>query len=113
MARQIINSGTLKLGDPLRTAFNKINDNFTELYTEFTSSSSDRLVNGSNELILDASGNLILPAGGDILDSNGNSVLRLNLDGGGAATVFSINDLGIDGGMASSIFDQIIEGNGA
>jgi len=37
----------------------------------------------------------------------------LNFDGGGAATVFSINDLNIDGGTASSIFNQTIDGSGA
>jgi inhibitor of KinA sporulation pathway (predicted exonuclease) len=36
MAKQIINIGATandKSGDPLRTAFNKVNQNFTELYT--------------------------------------------------------------------------------
>jgi len=36
MAQQVINTGTAanaKNGDPLRTAFTKANDNFTELYT--------------------------------------------------------------------------------
>lgn len=36
MAKQVINLGTSANkgdGDPLRTAFTKINDNFTELYT--------------------------------------------------------------------------------
>lgn len=36
MAKQVINIGASpndKTGDPLRTAFTKINDNFTELYT--------------------------------------------------------------------------------
>lgn len=36
MAKQVINTGTAanaKNGDPLRTAFTKVNDNFTELYT--------------------------------------------------------------------------------
>ena len=34
MAKQIINIGTADQGngDPLRTAFNKVNENFTELY---------------------------------------------------------------------------------
>jgi hypothetical protein len=35
MAKQIINIGTIpndNTGDPLRTAFDKSNDNFTELY---------------------------------------------------------------------------------
>ena len=35
MAKQVINTGTSansKNGDPIRTAFNKVNANFTELY---------------------------------------------------------------------------------
>ena len=37
MAKQTINIGTAPndgTGDPLRTAFDKVNDNFTELYTD-------------------------------------------------------------------------------
>jgi hypothetical protein len=36
MAKQVINTGTAanaRNGDPLRTAFTKVNANFTELYT--------------------------------------------------------------------------------
>jgi len=36
MAKQVINTGTApnaKNGDPIRTAFTKVNANFTELYT--------------------------------------------------------------------------------
>ena len=38
MAQQIINIGHTandKGGDPIRTAFNKVNENFTELYAAF------------------------------------------------------------------------------
>jgi hypothetical protein len=45
MAKQIINLGTMadnKSGDPLRTAFQKVNENFTELYA--------RPVNGATEI---------------------------------------------------------------
>ena len=37
MAKQVVNIGNSAndgAGDPLRTAFDKINDNFTELYAE-------------------------------------------------------------------------------
>jgi len=37
MAKQVINIGTSAndgTGDPLRTAFDKVNDNFTELYND-------------------------------------------------------------------------------
>ena len=39
MAKQVINIGTTAndgTGDPLRSAFDKVNDNFTELYTDDT-----------------------------------------------------------------------------
>jgi hypothetical protein len=39
MAKQVINIGTVagdNTGDPLRTAFDKVNDNFTELYDQVT-----------------------------------------------------------------------------
>jgi len=41
MSKQTVNIGTSandKTGDSLRTAFNKINENFTELYTSVSSS---------------------------------------------------------------------------
>ena len=42
MAQQSINIGSAAndgTGDPLRTAFDKINDNFSEIYTELGGSS--------------------------------------------------------------------------
>lgn len=36
----------------------------------------------------------------------------LEFDGGGAASVFSTNDLNIDGGAASTIFNTTIDGGG-
>ena len=86
MVKQIINVGVTpndRRGDPVRIAFQKSNENFTELYTNVASLSdvafsgsyndllnippggiggtSDRLVNGTNQLVLDATGNLTLP----------------------------------------------------
>ena len=56
MAKKIINIGQSindKSGDPLRTAFSKINDNFTELYDTTTADNpADRLINGDKELVL-------------------------------------------------------------
>ena len=67
MSKQIINIGTAendKAGDLLRTAFNKVNLNFTELYTSLANQvSSNILVNGTHELILGADGNLTFPDG--------------------------------------------------
>jgi len=92
MAKQTINVSTPNSGrgDPLRTAFSKINANFTELYsaigadvqipiqtgnagkvlttngttlswTNASGGAADRLVNGDNEVVLGAGGNLTFP----------------------------------------------------
>ena len=56
MAKQAINIGSAAndgTGDPLRTAFDKINDNFTELYTELGGSSLSSLQLSGNALISD------------------------------------------------------------
>lgn len=61
MAKQIINIGQSvndKSGDPLRTAFNKINQNFTELYT-LTSGNGDDL----QELAQDYASTMFVHAG--------------------------------------------------
>jgi len=65
MAQQTINTGTAansKNGDPLRTAFTKINANFTELYAG--GASETQLTNGSQTVTLGADGNITLPTGG-------------------------------------------------
>lgn len=49
MAKQIINIGTSansKNGDPLRTAFSKVNANFTELYSQIPAQ-----INNSGKLL--------------------------------------------------------------
>ena len=66
MAQQTINIGTSAndgTGDPLRTAFDKINDNFTELYSE-TAADSQITISGNKiktnvsntDLVLDTNG---------------------------------------------------------
>jgi hypothetical protein len=89
MAKQIINVGTSvnsKTGDPLRTAFTKINANFAELYTSVgadvqipsqlgsngkfltTNGTSlswnnpSQLINGANIVSLDSNGTVTFPA---------------------------------------------------
>jgi hypothetical protein len=62
MAKQIINVGTAansKNGDPLRTAFTKVNANFTELYG--SSGTTTQLTNGSYTAVLNNSGVLTVP----------------------------------------------------
>lgn len=56
MAKQTINIGTSandRTGDPLRTAFQKTNANFTELYNEINSTSIDRSWQSASDGIFD------------------------------------------------------------
>jgi hypothetical protein len=65
MTKQVINIGTApnaKNGDALRTAFEKVNANFTELYSSSSfTGTTDRLVNGESEVVLDEMGMLTVP----------------------------------------------------
>jgi hypothetical protein len=63
MTKQIINVGTAansKNGDPLRTAFEKVNANFTELYAG--AANETQLTNGSYTVTLGSDGVLTLPS---------------------------------------------------
>jgi len=77
MAKQTINIGSSAndgTGDPLRTAFDKINDNFDEIYTELGGSSLSNLKLTGNKLISDNTN-------GDIeLDPNGTGKVIINAD---------------------------------
>jgi hypothetical protein len=64
MAKQTINIGTTandKTGDPLRTAFNKVNQNFTELYNGAANES--QLINSGYTLTINSGGALVLSSG--------------------------------------------------
>jgi hypothetical protein len=68
MAKQVINTGTAanaKNGDPLRTAFTKVNANFTELYAG--AGNETQLTNGSYTVTLGADGVLTIPTTGDLV----------------------------------------------
>ena len=82
MANQVINIGSAAndgTGDPLRSAFDKINDNFLEIYTEL----------GGSDL---AANNLLLAANTiSSTDTNGN--INLSPNGTGAVTVATGNKL--------------------
>lgn len=102
MAKQIVNIGTSPNqgnGDPLRTAFTKINENFTELYnlvdtSSFTELAQDyaaqMLVNGDHE-----------GATVEYNDANNklNIIVAQDYDGGSASTVYD-NETILDGGGA-------------
>jgi hypothetical protein len=102
MAKQTINIGQTpndRTGDPLRSAFEKINNNFTELYdltgaTSLTELAQDyvaqMLVNGNHNGVIV-----------EYIDSENklNITIDNGLDGGGAFTLFS-DDIIVDGGGA-------------
>jgi hypothetical protein len=102
MAKQTINIGTSVNkgdGDPLRTAFAKINSNFTELYdyvgvTNFTELAQDyaaeMFVNGDHEGI---------SVSYNDATNKFNLVVEQDLDGGAASTVFDDGN-NLDGGGA-------------
>ncbi len=101
MAKQVVNLGTPDKGngDPLRTAFNKINENFTELYnyvgvTNLTELAQDyaaqMFVNGSHE---GASVEY------DDVNNKLNIIIAQDYDGGAASTVYDDETI-LDGGGA-------------
>jgi len=77
MAKQTVNLGSSAndgTGDPLRTAFDKINDNFDELYLYSTATSGNNITITANTIASDnTNGNIILdPNGtGDIVVATG------------------------------------------
>jgi|688.fasta_scaffold06868_6 hypothetical protein len=101
MAKQTINLGTADKGngDPLRTAFNKVNENFTELYTlvgvaSLTELAQDyaaqMLVNGNHE------GATVEY---DDVNNKLNIIVAQDYDGGAASTIYDDETL-LDGGGA-------------
>ena len=102
MAKQTINIGQSpndRSGDPLRTAFDKVNQNFTELYnltgaTSLTELAQDyaaqMFLNGSHE-----------GASVEYDDANNklNIIVAQDYDGGAASTVYD-DDTTLDGGGA-------------
>ena len=95
MTKQTINIGTSPndtTGDPLRTAFSKINANFTELYAG--GASETQLTNGAYTVTLGSTGNLTW-SGGAYIGPNGGTAGEIDIIAGtadGAASLGS-NDL--------------------
>lgn len=118
MTRQVINIGNSAndgTGDPLRTAFDKINDNFVELYgadEDATTFVNPTLAGATMTANLDLNGNKIVSASnGDItLDPNGTGTIELvgatNITG--TATVSST--LNVTGGTTLS---SLVFGSGS
>ena len=68
MAKQTVNLGSSAndgTGDPLRTAFDKINDNFDELYLYSTAASGNNITITANTIASDdTNGNIIIDPNG-------------------------------------------------
>jgi hypothetical protein len=82
MAKQIINIGSTAndgSGDPLRTAFDKVNDNFNELYTDDTNDVSS-IVATAPIARNNATGIVTIS-----LDDNGIDATKLNVSGNGSS----------------------------
>lgn len=101
MTQKIINLGTANKGngDPIRVAFGKVNDNFTELYNYVSASSltelaqdyvAQMLVNGDHE------GATVEY---DDVNNKLNIIVAQDYDGGAASTVYD-NETILDGGGA-------------
>ena len=107
MEKQLVNIGNIAnygAGDPLRTAFNKINENFTEVYTELGGSSLSNISLSGNTIGTDdANGNLTLSPNGTgaiIVDTSknlrftthtDNAVLKFDADGNVSASTIVDN----------------------
>lgn len=120
MAKQAINIGSSAndgAGDPLRTAFTKINENFTEVYTELGGSSLSNISitgntigtddtngnitlspNGTGAIVVDTSKNLQFTTHTDNavlkFDASGNVVISSVVDDG---TTVTMGDIAING----------------
>ena len=95
MAKQTIGIGSAAndgTGDPLRTAFDKINDNFDEIYTELGGSSLSSLSLSGNALISDVTNAdiNITPNG------TGNVVINANLEVKGDSTQLATTNITIE-----------------
>ena len=114
MARQLINIGTIEndgTGDKLRDAMDKINDNFSEVYTEL---GGDSLSN------LDLSGNTISSAnsnGNIILDPNGTGLVKIDnlaLTGNTISSTDTNGNITLDpDGTGSVVIDSPVSITGA
>lgn len=121
MSQKIIKTGTLpndKTGDSLFAAFNKVNANFTELYTITGGTTADL-----KELIQDTIAEMI--ANGTLFgltasyDDPNNALNLYNtttlVDGGFSSSSFTVDDISFDGGDAATetFTDMLINGGAA
>ena len=120
MAQQTINTGTLPndgTGDPLQTAFDKCNDNFTELYNADVAGYSNISNGTSNVKIASSSSNVTVGVGGTgnvaVFATTGEYVTGLlsvtgNITGGNLSAVnLVINNISSDDSSYVNIADGL------
>lgn len=104
MTKQVINVGTTandRSGDSLRSAFQKINSNFTELY-EITGGSGASLSEIAQDYVAQLFVNGVhegITVEYDDTNNKLNLTVQQDLDGGAASTVYD-DDTTLDGGGA-------------
>ena len=119
MAKQTVNLGSSAndgTGDPLRTAFDKINDNFDELYLYSTAASGNNITITANTIASDdtngniiidpnGTGRLVIATGAEIrlTDHTDNGVAFVDADGDittSAAFTFDGTDIATTGSIS-------------
>lgn len=120
MAKQTVNLGSSAndgTGDPLRTAFDKINDNFDELYLYSTAASGNNITITANTIASDdtngniiidpnGTGRLVIATGAEIrlTDHTDNGVAFVDADGDiqtSAAFTFDGTDVSTTGSISN------------
>ena len=120
MAQQTINTGTSPndgTGDPLQTAFDKCNDNFTELYNADVAGYSNISNGTSNVKVVSSGGNVTVGVGGTgnvaVFATTGEYVTGLlsvtgNITGGNLSAVnLVINNISSDDSSYVNIADGL------
>jgi hypothetical protein len=95
MARQGINIGSTAndgTGDPLRTAFDKCNDNFIELYSAVNPTSSNLQFTGNSLISEDTNG-------GITIDPNGTGTIELASSANVTGTLTVVNGINMNGSL--------------
>ena len=102
MAKKTINIGTganSRNGDPLRTAFSKVNDNFSELYALTNTDSFTELAQDYAAAMFVNGDHVGVTVTYDDVNNKMSIMLEEDLDGGAASTVYDEIPT-IDGGGA-------------
>lgn len=118
MAKQTINLGTAanaRNGDPIRTAFLKVNANFDELYESIVGNTVDTIKDTAAEMLVNGVHDGITVNYNNISKvinlSVTTSAVLLDMDGGAAATVYAYDT---DGGTAATVYNNTpLDGGGA